>query len=145
MNTSTIRRALNNHSLTKYIFKDVVPYDLLPIRDISGVYVVNTDPHDQPGQHWVVVHHTPSAVLYVDPYGIPPPDPVASKLRSTKKNVFFVTRRVQGCARTCGLYCIYYILCLVSPLHTMDIFSDDFHANDRIVRMHVPRLFDVHQ
>ena len=142
MNTSRIRRALQTNSLTKHIFRDVVACDLLPAHSGGdGLYIVNTHPHYMPGQHWVVVHYTPHRLMYMDSYGLPPTPAILTSLRRDPRDIHYTTQRLQGCSDTCALYCMYYTLTLVSGMHTMDIFSDDLHINDRIVTLHAFREF----
>ena len=144
MNTSSIRHALQTHSLTKQIFTDVVPCDKLPTHSGTGLYVVNTHPHDMPGQHWVVVDYTPSHVMYMDSYGLPPTPAIHTALCGGSRPIHYTPRRLQGQSDTCGLYCLYYALTLVSGgVHSMTIFSDALHANDLIVTMHAFREFDL--
>ena len=55
-------------------FSGVYPRDLIPYhpRPYEKAIVVNTDPHDQPGTHWVCLYVTPPVVEYFDSYGIRP-------------------------------------------------------------------------
>jgi hypothetical protein len=51
---------LKNDPFTKTVFTDVLPSDRLPreIRKRPGVYIINTDPSDKPGWHWVAIYFT---------------------------------------------------------------------------------------
>ena len=70
MDTNQLR-----HVLTRDLgstFGGVYPRDLLP-RTLDGkAIVINTDPHDQPGAHWVCVYLNSPVVEYFDSYGLPP-------------------------------------------------------------------------
>ena len=51
---------LKNDSFTKTVFTDVLPSDRLPheIRKKPRGYILNTDPSDKPGSHWVAMYLT---------------------------------------------------------------------------------------
>ena len=70
MNTIQIDAILRNDYMTKHLFKGVYPVDMLP-KSCDGMYVINTDEHDQPGEHWVAVYNDE----YFDSFGFPPLDP----------------------------------------------------------------------
>jgi hypothetical protein len=51
---------LKNDPFTKTVFTDVLPSDRLPleIRKRPRGYILNTDPSDKPGSHWVAMYLT---------------------------------------------------------------------------------------
>jgi hypothetical protein len=53
-------------------FGGVYPRDLLPETLDQKAIVINTDPHDKPGAHWVCLYVTSPVVLYFDSYGLHP-------------------------------------------------------------------------
>jgi hypothetical protein len=53
-------------------FGGVYPRDLLSETLDQKAIVINTDPHDQPGAHWVCVYLNTPVVEYFDSYGLPP-------------------------------------------------------------------------
>ena len=55
-------------------FAGVYPRDLIShrLRPYEKAIVVNTDPHDRPGTHWVCLYVTPPVVEYFDSYGLKP-------------------------------------------------------------------------
>ena len=150
MNTGQLEHALRTNQLTSKLFRAVVAADRLPTSvNQRGAYVVNTDPHYLPGQHWVVLHFTSDHVVYFDPMGTPIAKHVLDQLRSSgtfseKTLQHVVTRRIQGLRHTCGFYCAYYILCLANPgLYKLDIFSDNLDFNDRLVCNLFIRMFPI--
>ena len=150
MNTGQLEHALRTNQLTSKLFRAVVAADRLPTSaNQQGSYVVNTDPHYLPGQHWVVLHFTSSHVVYFDPMGAPIAKHLLDRLRSSgtfseKMLQHVVTRRIQGLRHTCGFYCAYYILCLANPeLYKLDIFSDNLDFNDRLVCNLFLRMFPI--
>lgn len=147
MNVSTLKKGLSSHRHTKLIFKDVVAANRLPTKNDSwGAYVVNTHPLHRKGEHWVVLKYTPQAVYYMDPYGLPPHPLIKKHLRKVLPRIplYYREQRLQGPYPTCGLYCMYYILTLVSH-HTLDVFADNYIFNDRLVRRLVRSEFVLKQ
>ena len=147
---SDIRRALKNNRETREYFVDVVAGDLLPNRrNQRGIYVVNTHPHDKPGEHWTIVEYTPTTVIYFDPYGGPPHPTIMKHLRRTKalrgKRLLYAAIRRQGYRHTCGFYCIYYVLTRTNGQYDMNIFNSDLDFNDRMVQRIVTRRFNVNK
>ena len=140
MNSSQIHKALANHRLTAQVYRDVRPADRLP-QNQTGAFVINTHPSHMPGEHWVVLMYTDKNTTYFDPYGLQPPDLIGTQL--TEQPLLINTTRFQGSRNTCGLYCIYYILTVISPNHTMDIFADDLDFNDRLIHKLVHSMFDL--
>lgn len=55
-------------------FAGVYPRDLIPhqLRPYEKGIVVNTDPHDRPGMHWVCLYSNTPIIEYFDSYGLPP-------------------------------------------------------------------------
>jgi hypothetical protein len=51
---------VQNDSSTNTVFTDVLPSDRLPheIRKRPSGYILNTDPSDKPGSHWVAMYFT---------------------------------------------------------------------------------------
>ena len=57
-------------------FYGVVPCDGLPkspVKDMTRPkgYIVNTDPHDQPGQHWIALWTQGNVCEVMDSYALP--------------------------------------------------------------------------
>ena len=69
MNTQQIQSILQNDLMTKGLFQAVFPTYQLP-SSYDGMYMINTDKHDEPGAHWVVVYNKE----YFDPFSVPPQD-----------------------------------------------------------------------
>ena len=149
MNTIEIRHALRTCRFTSTLFENVVAANELPrtSEHHRGAYVVNTHENYLPGEHWVVVHYTKDRLIYFDSYGLPPPDNIYRALLNTGalvgRELSYFNQRVQGIRNTCGLHCIYFILTLASPSHTMNIFNHDLDFNDRLVVKLVSSIFDL--
>jgi len=146
MQSGTMREALEKQPLTRDFFKDVVAADMLPEKEEQcGIYVVNTHPHQKPGEHWVTIEYASDHVKYFDPTGNPPHETITHYLKKTKARptiVYSAVRR-QGIRATCGLYCMYQILTRTSAQHSLDVFSTDYEFNDRLVYKLVHTYFDL--
>ena len=70
-----ITNILKSDSFTKMVFKDVLPSDCLPheIRKKPRGYILNTDPSNKPGSHWVAMYLTEDGKgKFWDSYGQAP-------------------------------------------------------------------------
>jgi hypothetical protein len=93
-----------------WAFGGVYSRDLLPDTLDRKAIVVNTDPHDKPGAHWVCLYMTSSIVEYFDSYGLPP-------LHRDIQD--FIDRHGEGIHNphvyqdlntdVCDQYCVYYL------------------------------------
>lgn len=107
MNTRQIEAILKNDLGTKDIFNGVYAMDSLPELS-NGMYVINTDDHDEPGEHWVAVYcHEINE--YFDSYGLLPQD---FRLRNFLNNEFIYNNvKLQLLwSDACGFYCVYYLI-----------------------------------
>ena len=109
MNSSQIE-----HSLKGYKdFVGVFPCDLLPQLEPGQAMIVNTDPHNEPGEHWVAFYKSHAGCLeYFDSFGMPPLVPILRKYinMSAHYNFTYSTVHLQHeSAQTCGNYCIAYV------------------------------------
>jgi hypothetical protein len=75
MNSLQIMNILKNDPFTKTVFTNVLPLDRLPheTRKKRRGYILNTDPSDKPGLHWVAMYLTEDGKgEFWDPYGQAP-------------------------------------------------------------------------
>ena len=141
MYTSQLTEALLKNPLTAPIFAGVRGSDRTPTvapskGDRKRVYIVNTQPSTQEGEHWVGLYFSPDGyVYYFDSYGLPPPLNIYRKLRHFK-HIRLWHRRLQGPGNTCGWYCMCFALAVVNQFD-LNRFGDDLRANDRLVKKEV--------
>ena len=69
MNEIELQEVLRKNIGAKFV--GVFPRDILP-QPIDGAYVINTDPHYKPGQHWVAMYLNGGRGEYYDSLGLPP-------------------------------------------------------------------------
>lgn len=131
-----------NDALVDYRgFLGTWPCDMIP--DISpreGV-VVNTDPSNKPGTHWIAIYrpaHGP--VEYFDSFGLPPliPETINYMNRIAPHGWTYSISNVQHeINNSCGQHCINYLKHRLSELpmsHILTHLTPDRLKNDSIVK-----------
>ena len=109
MNSNQIRKILWSDIEAKNVFRGVFAVDQLPRELQVGAYIINTDEHYKPGQHWVAVYYDGTIKEYFDSYGLPPLDRRILEFLGPK----FVYNNIplqKTLSNACGYYCVYYIL-----------------------------------
>ena len=115
MNGATIKKLLTEQWPAKYIFRGVYPSDRLPKHVPEGMahaFVINTDTHTKPGEHWVAVYVSPFAkATYFDSFGMVPfPKAIDTFIRDNGWRLQTNPITLQSfTAATCGLYCVLFI------------------------------------
>ena len=145
MYTSQLAEALQRNPITAPLFAGVYPSNYTPERHLSHkerkrLYVINTQPNHRPGEHWVAIYYGfDGSVYYFDSYGLKPHINIYRKLRKFKK-IRLWPRRIQGFQNTCGLYCLCFGLAVAGGFD-LNVFGDNWMANDRIVRRETSKRF----
>ena len=99
---------------TNNYFVGVYPSDRLPSRVVSWpcCLVINTDPAEQEGAHWVAVYITPGGVgVYFDSYGLyPVNENITNFLGANTRMWHYNTQPLQSVlSDRCGYYCLYFL------------------------------------
>lgn len=117
---------------------DRLPQRLPPRRPL--LLVCNTDPHDEPGEHWITLF-IDNHGEYFDSFGREPPHIFKSYLDKYCTDWIRNDRPLQSVLSSfCGHYCVFYCLykCLNFDILTIvNIFSNDTALNDYIVHRFV--------
>ena len=104
MNTQQISAILSSDFMTKNLFHGVFAVDQLS-SVCDGMYVINSDEQDKPGEHWLAVYNKE----YFDSYGFPPQD--KRIIDFLGENVVYNCVGLQHLfSNACGFYCVYYLL-----------------------------------
>jgi len=142
MNTAQIRRILQSDAMASDLYRGIYPIDRLPTIE-PGYYIINTENHDEPGEHWLVVYNDNGQIEYFDSFGRPPLDKrLYSFLGSDYK--YNEAELQQLFSNACGFYCVYYILhrvrgCTMEEIITILNRSDgDFIVKDFLYRRYKP-------
>ena len=113
MNTNELFNILLQDKFTSLLHPSVVPIDHFdPITEKKpSVCIINTDPCDEPGSHWVAVFiKSNSEAELFDSYGLLSlSEELVTKLK-TFSHVEFNTTTLQGFSTVCGQYCLVYLL-----------------------------------
>ena len=152
MNSLEISSILKRDRFTKHFFRGVFACDQLPKQFVPhpSAIVINTDPADKPGEHWLAIYITRDGVgEYFDSYGLRPKLPqIEHFLQKNAKYTIYNTRRLQGPLSTvCGQYVIFFLLhrCRELSMNKINkLFSSDTMDNDmdvnNFIRKHFPRI-----
>ena len=143
MNTRDLFRHLSrrcNGQLMGIFPVDKLPWKLPNRRPL--LFVCNTDPHDKPGEHWIVMYlDTDGRGEYFDSFGRSP-SPIFKDYmdKHCVKWIYNDEQLQSAISRFCGHYCVFY--CLFKILYySMDsivkCFSNDTALNDIIVHKFV--------
>ncbi len=111
MNTLTINKQFKGIEC----FKGTYPNDKIPrkiYKKFPVAFIINTDPHNLPGQHWVALFIDKNKAEYMDSFGFRPICCEIQKyLKKYKiKKIKYNNYPLQSIsASTCGAYCILFI------------------------------------
>lgn len=124
-------------------FLGVYPCDLLP-RDVTARtlhtgLIINTDPHNMPGQHWVAVYLDKGKGEFFDSFGREPQREIQQLLeRCCPAGWAYSPHSIQSMVSSvCGNYCLMFLIFRLLNLTYPDfisIFSRDVNLNDFIVK-----------
>lgn len=142
MHTSQLRRAMHRQPVTRNVFGGVYARDRIPDvpKNRTVAYIVNTDPSNKPGRHWVCFFLTRDTVYYFDSYGRPPIG--FRKIWTSRRHHVHFRRRIQGNGQTCGHYCLYFIYAMMTD-QKFSCFGDDLNANDVFVQHYIKQKFQL--
>lgn len=129
------REALKDPKVARY-FQGVYPVDMLPysLMPRPSSIIVNLDPHNEPGSHWVAIHFPKNEyrfALFFDSYGRPPLDPriLAFLTRNSRNKWFNNPYRYQDeLSSVCGWYALLFLK-LVHRNYTFDQIHRLFKPN----------------
>jgi len=143
MDTHQIETILATDPIVRPYLRGVLASDQLP-RQARGAFVINTDPHDRPGEHWVACYIDETGD-YFDSYGLPPwLLPITNFMNRNTIRWDTNTEILQSpFSDTCGHYCIYFLWHRCRGMSLRDIvatFTHDLQNNDALVRHFVEHL-----
>ena len=142
MNTEEIERVLKR-ACADEDFDGVFSADNLPEK--PRLLVVNTDPANQSGRHWVCMSVKDGYGEYFDSFGLPPTANFERYLnRHCSSSWTFNDRQLQSVvSRFCRHYCIHYCILRsrdVDMHRIVSSFTSDTALNDVLVHMFVCRV-----
>ena len=129
MDTIIIKKLLKNFKC----FKGVYPLDLLPYHlDLPLNIIVNTDPSNLPGEHWVTISINGEGFgEYFDSFGLPPLKIEIFNFleKKCRKGWIYNNVALQNIkSNTCGHYCVLNIIYHCQNLSN-EIMVSKFNSN----------------
>ena len=144
MNTRQINAILQRDCMTKHLYHGEFPMDQLPTLQ-PGAYIINSDDHDEPGEHWFAVFND-KCVEYFDSYGLEPLDDRLFDFLGDNY-VYNATYLQQLFSNACGFYCVYYILhrarghCMDDIIDILKRSDGDFIVKEFLYRHYKPLFY----
>lgn len=146
MRSNQISCVLKKDKFTKDVFLGCFPIDRLPQikngrRRGDIAFIVNSDPHNKPGQHWLAVYISSTVVVFFDSLA-QPAWTYSTKLesiirRQNNRKVWTVGIPLQSVySNLCGQYCVFAIQTMARTGRPIDIlrpFTVNTLANDRLM------------
>jgi len=133
--------AQRHSSKNRVISLSVFPADCIPsIRDAQqraydACFIVNTDPHDKSGKHWLAFYYDSAkrVLEYFDSFGFPLKQHSFVNSTLSGRNMKIVPVNVHGnlqafTSSTCGYYCMLY-------LHWRMLFGNSRSAITRLLKI----------
>lgn len=150
MNTEQLKCAIRCDDEMMHKIIGVYAADEIPrtLHTLPYGFIVNTDPHNLPGKHWIACFINENNILEVfDSFGCLPKklSPHIEKYVHSFQRYWVNNKRLQSSdTRVCGEYCLFYLMCRCRkqlPKNIIDIFSNDFKINDQFVHDFVEKRF----
>ena len=113
MNTEEIEKAICRVPSAESIFARVYARDQLPeLIKYPAAMVWNTDPADQPGEHWVAAYFDEDGMgEYFDSYGLKPPPFFEQYMERHSKQWIWNQIQLQDLwTSACGHFCVFYVI-----------------------------------
>ena len=127
----------------KSYFQGVFASDQLPKSPSkrSSAYIVNTDPHDKPGRHWIALWTDQGICEIMDSYAMPisyyQAKPLERWINQWKYNVTNGQALQALTSKACGHYCLFYLKFKAKGYSMQDFLSyfspKDYVDNDHKV------------
>lgn len=138
LNTQQLASYMLNDPFIREQFGGVLALDQLQYTHLKPkIYIVNTDPQNEPGEHWFCIYLN-CIPEHFDPAGVIPMSIVKNYLIVNGPNFLCNRQRVQSYfSETCGLYCLFYAYfrCRNYSFQSiLSMFSNNLLLNETIVK-----------
>ena len=103
--------------------------------DVVGL-IVNTDPHDKPGQHWIALYKKGKMLNFFDSFGREMQEftePFTSIMKDFASDCKVESNKIQyqnNFSDSCGRWTLYYILSRICDVDVFSYFTDDTVENE---------------
>ena len=144
MNSDEINSILFRLPSTRRVFLGTYPIDKLPKKpDGPFALVINYDPHDEPGSHWVALYSDGKNAHFHDSYGLPPLRLRIAMFLDPMEYSATATRVQSKRSRACGYHAVAFIIKRAEGMSVktfLNKFGKDYRANDVLVRRFVHQV-----
>lgn len=154
MDSQQLRHCIAEDSLATYYAGGVLASNDLPSEPLRNrIFIINTEPTYEPGQHWLIVYLPPDnhPLEYFDSLGQTPSHFVRQFLNNQDHDSMgYVCHPVplqSKNASTCGHFCLYYMMHRVRGLSMSDIIQEfipmNYISNEEKVMYFVKKHFNT--
>ena len=153
MNNLQLDYLAGTHPRLSQVFYGTVPCDRLPRtlpQEGPTAYIVNTDPHDEPGRHWIAIWTEGNVSEIMDSYGLSlevygTTDPIVEWLNRHSKYQLHNRQSLQSLfSQSCGDYALMYLIDRAEGRSMQQFLNrfkkKDYVNNDRKVGQMMKRL-----
>lgn len=124
MDNAALKRIIDKIPFLKHRYLGSFPADLVPYIGLNKFVIVNTEPSDCSGEHWILFANKNGVLYFGDSLGKPLQFYThLSYLSKRFKHKRLIKRRVQSDEPFCGLYAIYIAWSLYNR-NSMALLSD---------------------
>ena len=135
MNTQQIQSYMVNDPYIRQYYGGVLGRNQIPylVMDYPKIYIVNTDPTDQPGAHWITLY-VDEVAEYFDSLGTIPEQDFKNFLVLNGSKYMYNSKIIQNYnSDLCGQYCLMYsyFRCRGCKFENIiKMYSDNLKLND---------------
>lgn len=139
MNTLQLEFFMKKDNFINKVFGGVLAKDQLSFFTTKKpkAYIVNTDPSNKIGKHWIVIWLDECSTFF-NSSGKSPDIDFSKFIIANSEQYRFNTKRLQASdSNLCGQYCLlfcYFKSRNFSFKEILDLFSDNYELNDKIVK-----------
>lgn len=133
MDTNTLQKILNKH----YPNLNGIVCAKDELSDIIGhrkAYIINTDPSNKPGEHWVCIYYLGNSAFYFDSFGIQ--NNIESEIKNFLSHTCHTWCRNRNSfqaedSELCGVYCLFVLHILYNGYNVKSL-NQIFNAQPKL-------------
>lgn len=142
MDTISLWKFCMKDPILKKEFGGVFASDRLPnLKHIYTSFIVNLDPHDKPGSHWVALYFKKSICYYFCSYGTSPSNlNIVNFIKRNSKTVEWNVNLYQSLTtKTCGKFCLYFLIRMCRS-EGLDLIPNLVSYNESVIKRFFKRI-----
>ena len=148
LNTSQLECMINCEPLLKRSVKGVFPADCIPPLHTDEGMIINTEPHNSDGEHWIAVYNVNNYIEVFDSFGQMSSKGHINFASIARNKPLRFNRMSIQCTDSlfCGYYCIFYLYCKVHNMSFdsfLNVFQKSCKLNDAYVLSFVLDKFSL--